>query len=162
MTCRRIREINVAAFLADPRASEHRSFLAHYPTCTDCSTELEDWTRLERVVREATSSTHPAGAQLLAYRRAPESLTGAQREEVARQPGSRLSTVALLGAVPGSCPVVNHSIGVTRASRATAANKSEKSASASDCARRRTAANRSATGCKSWSWPSEPARSASI
>lgn len=83
MSCEKRREVDFAAFVAEPRAGEWADFRAHYPVCRDCSAEMLRWTALEGALRSVTDTTHPSEELLLAYRRAPESLSQAQRDELA-------------------------------------------------------------------------------
>lgn len=83
MTCATRSEVDFASYLVDPGATEWNGFRAHYPGCPDCSRELLRWTELEEALRDVTSSTpHPTDEILLAFRRAPDSLEAAQRDEV--------------------------------------------------------------------------------
>ena len=82
MTCDRRRDVDLAAYVAEPRAAEWAEFRAHYPTCRECSAEVSSWTALEGALRSVSGPTHPAEELLLAYRRAPESLSEVQKREV--------------------------------------------------------------------------------
>jgi anti-sigma factor RsiW len=63
MSCRRAYDLDLAAFLADPRAPELAEFVEHYPRCPECAAEVRAWTE----VHLALASRHPAPAELLAY-----------------------------------------------------------------------------------------------
>jgi len=63
MSCRRSLEVDLAGFLADPRAEAHRAFRAHYPRCSVCSAEVRAWTELHgRLAPE-----HPEPERLARY-----------------------------------------------------------------------------------------------
>jgi hypothetical protein len=64
MTCRRAFDVDLAAFLRDPRAPELADFVEHYPRCADCAAEVRAWTE----VHLALAGRHPAPAELLAHR----------------------------------------------------------------------------------------------
>lgn len=63
MSCRRAYDLDLAAFLRDPRAPELEEFVEHYPRCPACAAEVRAWTE----VHLALGRRHPAPAELLAY-----------------------------------------------------------------------------------------------
>ena len=63
MSCRRAYDLDLAAFLRDPRAPELEEFIEHYPRCPDCAAEVRAWTE----VHLALAPRHPAPAELLGY-----------------------------------------------------------------------------------------------
>lgn len=83
MTCGSRRDVDIAAFLVEPTAAEWADFRMHYPGCRECSAEMARWAGLEGALRSVTEPDHPVEETLLAYRRAPESLSPAQRDELA-------------------------------------------------------------------------------
>lgn len=102
MSCSRAREVDIAGFVADPRAAEHREFRQHYPGCRTCAAEVARWTLLEGALREVTErDPHPAEELLLAYRRAPDTLAPEQRAELAQHLESCAPCRDALGAVVG-------------------------------------------------------------
>jgi hypothetical protein len=80
VTCRRAYEIDIAAYLADPRAAEHAGFRAHYPSCAACAAEVRAWTELAE--RLGGGATHPEPALLLRYEEAPDRLDAVARDAV--------------------------------------------------------------------------------
>jgi hypothetical protein len=78
VSCRRAYEIDIAAYLADPRAAEHADFRAHYPACAACAAEVRAWTEL--ATRLGAHAPHPEPALLLRYEEAPAGLDAAARE----------------------------------------------------------------------------------
>jgi hypothetical protein len=82
MSCESRAQVDIAAFVAEPRAAEWAAFRAHYPGCRECSAEMLRWAALEGALRSVTDF-HPAEELLLAYRRAPERLSREQRDELA-------------------------------------------------------------------------------
>ena len=82
MSCRRAFELDLAEFVADPRASEFEAFLEHYPTCAECSAELRAWTELEAQLRGEGASAHPDEATLLRFEQSPGSLGPAERSRL--------------------------------------------------------------------------------
>jgi len=63
MTCGRAYEVDLAAFLRDPRAPELAEFVEHYPRCPECAAEVRAWTEVHLTL----GARHPAPAELLAY-----------------------------------------------------------------------------------------------
>ncbi len=63
MACRRSQDIDLPAFLADPRQEGFAEFRRHYPGCPDCSAELRVWTELH----EALAAQHPEPERLARY-----------------------------------------------------------------------------------------------
>ena len=96
MGCRRSQEIDLPAFLADPRDEAFADFRGHYPGCRDCSAELRVWTELH----ESLSARHPEPERLARY----EQLPAAERAEIDRHtvrcPGCREELAALLAFDP--------------------------------------------------------------
>jgi hypothetical protein len=82
MSCRRAFELDLAEFVADPRASEFAAFLEHYPACAECSAEVRAWTELEAQLRGEGVSAHPDEATLLRFEQSPGSLGAAERRRV--------------------------------------------------------------------------------
>jgi hypothetical protein len=83
MTCRRAFELDLAEFVADPRAERFGWFLEHYPACAECSAELRAWSELEAQLRGEAGSAHPDEEVLLHYEQSPDSLGTAERTRVA-------------------------------------------------------------------------------
>ena len=79
MSCRRAYEIDIAAYLANPRAAEFAAFRAHYPACAPCSAELRAWTELTARLG-AGRAAHPAPALLLRFEDAADRLEPAARD----------------------------------------------------------------------------------
>jgi hypothetical protein len=77
VSCRRAYEIDIAAYLADPRAAEFADFRAHYPACVHCAAELRAWTEL--AARLHAGRAHPEPELLLRYEDAPDRLDLAAR-----------------------------------------------------------------------------------
>nr|MCS5637914.1 hypothetical protein [Myxococcota bacterium] len=66
MSCDKIEEIDLGAFLVERQETQWQEFRTHYPGCEDCSREVANWTRLEQVLYAASSSeAHPAEETLL-------------------------------------------------------------------------------------------------
>jgi hypothetical protein len=85
MSCDRARSLDLAAFVVEPSSDEFASFREHYPTCAECSLEVERWTRLEARLRAAGDAPdpHPPADALLALERRPESLSQEERGALA-------------------------------------------------------------------------------
>jgi hypothetical protein len=81
VSCRRAYEIDIAAYLADPRAAAHADFRAHYPACAPCSAEVRAWTELAARLG-AGRAAHPEPALLLRYEDAPDRFDPAARAEL--------------------------------------------------------------------------------
>jgi hypothetical protein len=75
MTCRKALEVDLAAFLLDPRSAEWDAFRAHYPGCPECAAEVAAWTNLGTQL----GSSHPTPEALLQWVDEPISLTSAER-----------------------------------------------------------------------------------
>ncbi len=67
MSCRRAFEIDLAAFLADSRASGFEDFRDHYPRCGECSAEVRAWTEVEALLRAPGVEAHPDPGALLRF-----------------------------------------------------------------------------------------------
>lgn len=80
MSCRRAYELDLTAFLEDPRDAAWDDFRAHYPRCPECAPEVAAWTSLHA----ALASRHPEPAELLQWSDDPQALDGAARQRVAR------------------------------------------------------------------------------
>ena len=66
MSCEKIEEIDLGAFLVERRESQWQEFRNHYAGCEDCSREVANWTRLEQALYATSSSeAHPAEETLL-------------------------------------------------------------------------------------------------
>ena len=78
MMCRRAYEVDLAAFLRDPRAPELAEFVEHYPRCPECAAEVRAWTEVHLTL----DARHPASAELLAYE--DGTLDGGARAQVER------------------------------------------------------------------------------
>jgi anti-sigma factor RsiW len=85
MSCDRARSLDLAAFVVEPSSGEFASFREHYPTCTECSLEVERWTRLEARLRGAGDARdpHPPADALLSLERHPEKLSEEERDALA-------------------------------------------------------------------------------
>ena len=46
MTCQRMRDIDLAAYIADPSMAEWAEFRDHYPECEECSQSLAERTAM--------------------------------------------------------------------------------------------------------------------
>jgi anti-sigma factor RsiW len=81
MSCRRAFDIDLAAFLANPREAELADFVDHYPVCPECAAEVRTWTELEATLREAPPSApaHPEPEQLARFAEAPNSIAASER-----------------------------------------------------------------------------------
>lgn len=80
MSCRRAFEVDLAAFLVDPRAVEWDDFRAHYPTCRECSAEVAAWTALDASLRPE----HPTPEELLRWQDARDSLPPSESARIER------------------------------------------------------------------------------
>jgi Putative zinc-finger len=78
MMCRRAYEVDLAAFLRDPRAPVLAEFVEHYPRCPECAAEVRAWTEVHLTL----DAQHPASAELLAYE--DGTLDGGARAQVER------------------------------------------------------------------------------
>ena len=86
MSCRRAFEIDLAGFLAEPRAEGFAGFRDHYPRCGECSAELRAWTELDQQlrVRAGSGAAHPSASLLARYDESPRGLAPAERVGVER------------------------------------------------------------------------------
>jgi hypothetical protein len=80
MSCRRAYDIDLADFLAEPRAERFAEFRDHYPRCSACSAEVRAWTEVDGLLRPA-SDVHPEPETLLRY--ADDALAPAERSGLA-------------------------------------------------------------------------------
>ncbi|MBW2373040.1 MAG: zf-HC2 domain-containing protein, partial [Deltaproteobacteria bacterium] len=80
MSCRRAYDIDLADFLAEPRAERFAEFRDHYPRCAACSAEVRAWTEVDGLLRPA-SDAHPEPEILLRY--ADDVLAPAERSGLA-------------------------------------------------------------------------------
>ena len=80
MSCRRAYDIDLADFLAEPRAERFADFRDHYPRCGECSAEVRAWTEVHGLLRPA-SDAHPEPEILLRY--ADDALAPAERSGLA-------------------------------------------------------------------------------
>lgn len=74
MSCDRANDIDVRAFLADPRATRFEEFAQHLDGCAECRAEVSDWLALSEALDDPAQ--HPTPHQLAAFEGNPESLTG--------------------------------------------------------------------------------------
>jgi hypothetical protein len=86
MSCRRAFEIDIAGFLAEPRAEGFAGFRDHYPRCRECSAEVRVWTELDQQLRVQAGSgaTHPSASLLARYDESPRAVGTAERAGVER------------------------------------------------------------------------------
>ena len=80
MTCRRAFELDVPAFVVDPRDPAWDDFRAHYPRCTDCAAEVAAWT----AVQASLAERHPEPEELLRWNDAPDALAAHARAAIER------------------------------------------------------------------------------
>jgi hypothetical protein len=64
MSCDRALRLELADFLASPRAEAFRDFREHYPRCAECAAEVRAWSELER----SLAAAHPEAETLARYR----------------------------------------------------------------------------------------------
>ena len=115
MSCRRAFEIDLAGFLAEPRAEGFAGFRDHYPRCRECSAEVRAWTELDQQLRAHAGSgaAHPSASLLARYDESPRALAPAERVGVelhlAQCPACRDELRALKAFAPdrvrGAAPV---------------------------------------------------------
>lgn len=77
MSCRRAFEIDLLAYLAEPREAEFADFRDHYPRCADCSAELAAWTELD--ARLHGGGAHPEVEEIAAFAQAPNEMDASAR-----------------------------------------------------------------------------------
>jgi anti-sigma factor RsiW len=85
MSCEKVREIDLAAYLVDPDLPEWAEFREHYPTCPDCAEEGAAWSRVEaslRSTRDPHQEAHPAVELLARFEDDPRALTPADWQRV--------------------------------------------------------------------------------
>ncbi len=103
MSCRRAYDIDLAAFLADPRDPAHGDFREHYPRCAACAAEVRAWSEVEGLLRPPEA--HPAPEKLLAFEEDRDSLAPVERaaleEHVSQCASCRDELAALRGFEPG-------------------------------------------------------------
>ena len=80
--CIRSEQIDLAAFLVEPRAEEWAAFREHYPACPECSAEMARWSKLEGILRRPSQPSHPSEAALLAFETDPGTLPAGERGSV--------------------------------------------------------------------------------
>ncbi|MEW6270194.1 MAG: zf-HC2 domain-containing protein, partial [Thermodesulfobacteriota bacterium] len=80
MSCRRAFEIDLAAFLHEPRDARWDDFRAHYPRCAACAAEVAAWTALETML----APPHPGEETLRCWARERDALDAATRASVER------------------------------------------------------------------------------
>src|SRR5262245_21808470 len=74
MDCRRAFEIELGAFLRDPRRREWDEFRAHYPRCAACAAEVRTHTEVALLLAPA----HPDPERLLLLEDEPAALDAAE------------------------------------------------------------------------------------
>ena len=79
MSCRRAFEIDLAGFLAEPRADAFAGFREHYPRCAACAAEVRAWTELHLRLASGAPAGHPEPAKLLRYEDGGAALAAAER-----------------------------------------------------------------------------------
>ncbi len=115
MSCRRAFEIDLAGFLAEPRAEGFAGFRDHYPRCRECSAEVRAWTELDQQLRAHAGSgaAHPSASLLARYDESPRALEPAKwvgvERHLAQCPACRDELRALKAFAPdrvrGAAPV---------------------------------------------------------
>ncbi len=112
MTCRRAFDLDLAAYLVDPRAAEWTDFRHHWPTCADCAAEVAAWTTLQARL----GASHPDAEVLLRWADGGDAMPAADRLAVARHVEAcasctdelralaRFDTAPLLGTTPAAPP----------------------------------------------------------
>jgi hypothetical protein len=104
MSCQRAFDIDLAAFLADPRAEDFAAFREHYPRCRACAAEVRAWTDLG--ARLGADRAHVEPRLLLAYDEAPTRLAPDERLRVSAHLALCASCRDELAALGGFDPVV--------------------------------------------------------
>jgi hypothetical protein len=79
MSCNRAHHIELADFLAEPRAERFAEFRDHYPRCAACAAEVRAWTELSVLLRPE-GDAHPQPEDLLRY--ADGALAAAERSSL--------------------------------------------------------------------------------
>ena len=79
MTCRRAWELDLPAFVIDPRDPAWADFRSHYPRCAECAAEVAAWSALQATLAER----HPEPDELLRWHDAPDALASDARAAVA-------------------------------------------------------------------------------
>jgi hypothetical protein len=97
MTCRRAWELDLPAFVIDPRDPAWADFRAHYPRCAECAAEVAVWSALQATLAER----HPEPEELLRWHDAPAALPSDARAAVARHVERCLSCRDELRALDG-------------------------------------------------------------
>jgi len=80
--CTKSEQIDLAAFLVEPRAEEWAAFREHYPACPECSAEMARWSELEGILRRPSQPSHPSEAALLAFETDPGTLPAEEQRSV--------------------------------------------------------------------------------
>jgi len=78
MECRRAFEIDLGAYLRDPRARVWDDFRAHYPRCAACAAEVHAHTEVALLL----APEHPDPERLLRFEDAPASLAATERAAI--------------------------------------------------------------------------------
>lgn len=79
MSCRKAFEIDLAAFLMEPRAPQWDDFRTHYPRCPECAPEVRAWTELGAHL----DASHPDPAMLVQLQDTPAALDPGERARLA-------------------------------------------------------------------------------
>ena len=84
MSCQRIVEVDLVAFLARPDDPAWDDFRAHYPECGDCAREMHAWSDLHASLLFVgpAESNHPSKGALLRFERHPERLPSAEHAAI--------------------------------------------------------------------------------
>ena len=84
MSCEKLQDLDVDAFLSDPSAQEWSDFRLHYPTCESCSEGVAQASAVEHLIEEAfaADAQHPEVSELVAFERSPEALSPERRAAV--------------------------------------------------------------------------------
>jgi len=80
--CARSEQIDLAAFLVEPRAEDWAAFREHYPACPECSAEVVRWSKLEGILRGTSQPSHPSEAALLESEADPSTLPAQERRSI--------------------------------------------------------------------------------
>ncbi len=81
MSCRRAFDVDLAAYLVEPRAAAWDDFREHWPRCADCAAEVAAWTALQA---RLGSAGHPDPERLLRWADGDDGLPPAERLALAR------------------------------------------------------------------------------